>query len=57
MADHGEDRIVAIGRIKGATLTVVYTWRTDDLGKPPRWIISARVASRAERRKYAAFFP
>jgi uncharacterized DUF497 family protein len=56
-ADYGEDRIVAIGRIDGATLTVVYTWRTDELGAPLRWIISARMASRAERSKYAAFFP
>jgi uncharacterized DUF497 family protein len=56
-ADYGEDRIVAIGQIEGATLTVVYTWRADDLGEPLRWIISARMASRAERRKYAAFFP
>jgi uncharacterized DUF497 family protein len=56
-ADYGEDRIVAIGQIEVDTLTVVYTWRTDDLGEPLRWIISARMASRAERRKYAAFFP
>ena len=56
-ADYGEDRIVAIGQIEGATLTVVYTWRGDDVGEPLRWIISARMASRAERRKYAAFFP
>jgi len=35
---------------------VVYTWRTDDPGEPLRWIISARMAGRAERRKHAAFF-
>ena len=36
-----------------AGLTVVHTWRTDDLGEPLRWIISARMATRAERRKYS----
>ncbi len=46
-ADYGKDRIVAIGEIEGATLTVVYAWRTDHLGGPPRWIISAPMASRA----------
>ena len=56
-ADYGEDRIVAIGQIESTTLTVVYTWRTDDLGEPLRWIISARMARHAERRKHAAFFP
>jgi hypothetical protein len=36
---------VAIGQIEGAALTVVYTWRTDGLGEPLRWIISARMAN------------
>jgi uncharacterized DUF497 family protein len=54
--DYGEARIIAIGGIDEATLVVVFTWRTDDQGEPFRWIISARPASRAERKKYAAFF-
>ncbi len=54
--EYGEDRIIAIGRIEQDVLTVVYTWRLDDDGEPMRWIISARLASRAERRKYGAFF-
>lgn len=54
--DYGEERIVAIGRIEHAILAVVYTWRTDEQDEPLRWIISARMASRAERRKHAAFF-
>jgi uncharacterized DUF497 family protein len=54
--DYGEERIVAIGLIGDTALTVVYTWRTDEQEQPLRWIISARMASRAERRKHAAFF-
>jgi uncharacterized DUF497 family protein len=54
--DYGEERIVAIGKIADDVLAVVYTWRIDTEGEPLRWIISARMASRAERRKYAAFF-
>ncbi len=54
--DYGEERIVAIGRIEDSVFAVVYTWRTDEDGAPLRWIISARLASRRERRIYAAFF-
>lgn len=42
--------------IEGAELVVVYTWRIVALGEPLRWIISARLANRGERTKYAAFF-
>ncbi|WP_246337670.1 BrnT family toxin [Azospirillum oleiclasticum] len=55
--DYGEERIIAIGRIGSDVLSVVYTWRTDEDGTAMRWIISAQLASRGERRVYAAFFP
>jgi|1186.fasta_scaffold538504_2 uncharacterized DUF497 family protein len=55
--DYGEERIVALGGVGEDTLTVVYTWRADEDGRPLRWIISARMANRRERRVYAAFFP
>jgi uncharacterized DUF497 family protein len=54
--DLGDDRIVSIGRIEGAEPVVVHTWRADELGEPLRWVISARLANRGERTKYAAFF-
>lgn len=53
--EYGEERLVALGRVGADTLAVVYTWRSD--AGPFRWIISARMASRKERRLYAAFFP
>jgi uncharacterized protein len=45
--DYGEMRVIAIGRVAGVTLTVVYTDRDD-----ARRIISARRANRRERRAY-----
>lgn len=54
--DYGERRIRAIGRVQGECLYVVFTWRMDADG-PYRWIISARLANRKERRNYAAYFP
>lgn len=53
--DYGERRIQAIGQADGFTYFVVYTWRADADG-PCRWIISAHLASRKERERYAAFF-
>jgi uncharacterized DUF497 family protein len=47
--DYREIRIVAIGEVDGFVLTVVYTDRGD-----VRWIISARLASRKERRLWHA---
>jgi len=55
--DYGEERIIALGRIDGLVFAVVYTWRCDDDDEAYRWIISARLANRKERRKYEAFFP
>lgn len=45
--DYGEVRIKAIGEVEGAVLAVIYTDRVD-----VRWIISARLASRKERRSW-----
>ena len=44
---HGERRIVATGIVDGVTLSVVYTVRGEHIR-----IISARRASRSERREY-----
>jgi uncharacterized DUF497 family protein len=48
---YGERRMVAIGKIHGAILFVVYTWRGTS-----RRIISARLASRRERDAYRQAF-
>ena len=45
--DYGERRVVAIGRVEGVTLTVVYTARAD-----ARRIVSARRANKRERDAY-----
>ena len=55
--DYGEERIIALGRIDGMVFAVVYTWRRSDDEEPYRWIISARLPNRKERRKYEASFP
>ena len=47
--DYGEIRIKALGLVRGVLLSVVYTDRKD-----ARWIISARRASRKERRLWDA---
>jgi len=49
--DFGERRVVALGRVEGITLTVVYTDRAG-VGEIERRIISARVSSRHEREAY-----
>ena len=49
--DHGERRVVAIGRADGNTLTLVYTDRVE-AGVRIRRIVSARVSSRSERQAY-----
>lgn len=54
--DYGECRIQAVGRIDDVVISVVFTWRVDADDGPYRWIISARPASKAERRIYAAHF-
>lgn len=43
--DYGEVRVKAIGEVSGRVLAVIYTDRND-----MRWIISARPASRKERK-------
>lgn len=53
--DYGERRIQAVGRIEDVVISVVFTWRLDADAGPYRWIISARPASRGERRIYAAY--
>jgi uncharacterized protein len=48
---YGERQMVAIGKIEGEILFVVYTWRGAG-----RRIISARLASRRERDAYRQAF-
>jgi len=50
--DYGEVRRQALGRNQGHVLFVVYTWRDDT-----RWLISARRATREERKIYEARSP
>jgi uncharacterized protein len=45
--DYGEERFIVIGTVDGRVLVVVYTRRGD-----ARRLISARMASRRERREY-----
>jgi uncharacterized DUF497 family protein len=49
---YGEQRFIVIGAVDTMTLTVVYTPRGQD-----RRLISARRASRYERRLYRAAYP
>lgn len=53
--DYGERRLQAVGRVADVVISVVFTWRLDIDEGPYRWIISARPASRGERRIYAAY--
>jgi uncharacterized DUF497 family protein len=50
--DYGERRLRATGVVDGIELVVVYTDRIDGDGELVRRIISARRASRKERRAY-----
>lgn len=50
--DYGERRFVAVGRVAGLHLTVIYTDR-DTAGDMVRRIISARRSSPKERSQYA----
>ena len=50
--DYGERRVIAIGVVETITLIVVYTDRVVPAGHVVRRIISARVASRQERKTY-----
>ena len=50
--DYGEERIIALGRDERTILFVVYTMRDNTLR-----IISARRATKNERRKYLAVYP
>lgn len=50
--DYGERRIVAIGLVNGAVLTVCYTDRLDPDGEVDRRIISARRSNRSERKAF-----
>ena len=49
--DYGERRVIAIGRWRDITLTVVYTDRAG-VGGTERRIISARVSTRRESQVY-----
>ena len=51
--DHGERRMVAIGMVGAAHLTVVYTDRTSPDGARVRRIIAAWRSSRRERATYS----
>ena len=51
--DYGERRVIALGMADGIQLTVVYTDRALGDGSFKRRIMSARLSSRKERRKYA----
>lgn len=51
--DYGEHRVIALGLADGIPLTVVFTDRVAADGSIVRRIISARVSSRKERRRYA----
>ena len=48
---YDEDRFIAIGPIRRGLILVVFTEREDDL----TWIISARMATAAERRRFEAY--
>lgn len=50
--NYGEERRIVIGQAEGQVLTVVYTLRGDAIR-----LISARLASRLERREYAEAQP
>lgn len=50
--DYRERRVVAIGRVEGVELTVVYTDRQNAAGEPERRIISARRSNYHERQTY-----
>lgn len=51
--DYGEHRVIALGLADGIPVTVVFTDRVAADGTIVRRIISARVSSRKERRRYA----
>ena len=51
--DYGERRMIAVGRVEGVHLTVVYTDRITRDGRTMRRIISARRSNRRERQAYA----
>ena len=50
--EYGEPRIIALGKVAGVGLTVVYTDRRDRVSVVVRRIISARRSSRHERARY-----
>jgi uncharacterized DUF497 family protein len=51
--DYGEHRVIALGLADGLPLTVVFTDRVTADGGLVRRVISARISSRKERRRYA----
>ncbi len=51
--DYGEHRVIALGLADRIPLTVVFTDRVAPTGEIVRRVISARVSSRKERRRYA----
>jgi uncharacterized protein len=44
---HGEERVIALGRVEGRLIAVVFTWRQER-----RRIISARAARKDEKEIY-----
>ena len=50
--EYGEKRIQTIGKVSFGILLVVYTERVNVDGQDVAWIISARMASKRERREY-----
>lgn len=51
--DYGERRMIAVGRVEGVHLTVVYTDRITQDGRTLRRIMSARRSNRRERQAHA----
>lgn len=50
--DYGEPRMLMVGEVGGRLITIAFTFRSGDLR-----IISARRASRSERRTYRQTYP
>ena len=50
--DYGERRVIALGKVQGIPLTVVYTDQAEAGGDISRRIISARKSNRREREAY-----
>ena len=47
-----EERWITMGMVEGVVILVVHTWQDRDAGEPEGRIISARKATRHERKAY-----